>query len=305
MAVFSMYKKNERPAWTLDSPNLRDPFLDFILSRQAMNCTPATIEFYRYTAGVFLAWSEKQGITSPEQIKARHVRQYIAEMASGGKKDNTCHDHARAIRTLLRFWLDERYILEPVRFDMPKVAKERLPVLSSVQLQIILRACNVRDKAIILLMVDSGLRRSETINLNWGDVEIASGLLRVRLGKGKKDRSSVIGAVTRRALVRYRRTLSNSADDAPMFQTQEGKRFASDGFIQIFRRLTQRTGIYFSPHALRRTFVIMSLRNGMDVLHLQAMLGHVSLDMVDHYAQMVDDDILESHNRYSPIDNLK
>jgi integrase/recombinase XerD len=298
-----MFKKKLKPAWTLASL-LNESFLDFMLSRQAMNCTPATLDFYRYTAGVFLAWSEKQGITSPEQIKARHVRQYIAEMASGGKKDNTCHDHARAIRTLLRFWLKERHIPEPVDFEMPKVAKERLPVLTVEQLQITIKACNTRDKAIVLLMVDSGLRRKETIDLNWGDVDMQSGLLKVRLGKGKKDRSAVIGVISRRALLQYRRQLENVLASAPMFQTQEGKRFTSDGFIQIFHRLVKRTGIYCSPHALRRTFVIMSLRNGMDVLHLQAMLGHSSLDMVNRYAQMVDEDLLQAHGAYSPIDNL-
>ena len=300
-----MYKKKSRPSWTLDSPDLSDPFLDFILSRQAMNCARSTIEFYRYTAGVFLAWCERQEITSIDQIKSRHVRQYIAEMTSGGKKDNTCHDHARAIRTLLHFCLNEQYISESVQFEMPKVAKERLPVLTVEQLQIILKACNVRDKAIILLMVDSGLRRSETIKLQWGDVDIASGLMRVKQGKGKKDRSGVIGAVTRRALLKYRRTLDGSSDDRPVFQTQEGNQFTGDGFIQIFHRLVKRTGIYFSPHALRRTFAILSMRAGMGALHLQNMGGWSSLDMVNRYAQMIDDDLLDAHRLHSPIDNLK
>src|SRR5215216_1639720 len=260
-----MFKKKLQPAWTLTYPDLKDSFTDFILSRQAMNCSHATLEFYKYTAGVFLAWAEKQSVTNPTEVKARHVRQYLAEMASGGKKDTTVHDHARAIRTLIHFWEKENYISEPIEFQMPKLAKKRLPVVSADELQTILKACRVREKALLLLMVDSGLRRAETINLTWGDVDISSGLLRVRLGKGKKDRSAVIGAVTRRALLQYRRTLKNVSDNAPMFQTQEGGRFTSDGFIQIFHRLTARTGIYLSPHALRRTFVIMSLRNGMDV----------------------------------------
>lgn len=278
--------------------------MDFILSRQAMQCTPATLEWYRYTAGVFVVWVEKQGLTLPDQIKSRHIRQYIAELASGGKKDNTCHDHARAIRTLLRFWLKEKYIPELIEFEMPKVAKERLPVLTVDQLQIILKECNIRDKAIILVMADSGVRRAETIRLNWGDLDMNSGLLRIIRGKGKKDRSTVVGATARRALMKYRRELSNIRPDAPMFQTQEGERFTSDGFIQIFHRLTERTGIYISPHALRRTFAILSLRAGMDALHLQNMGGWTSLDMVNHYAQMVDEDLLQAHRSHSAIDNL-
>jgi integrase/recombinase XerD len=99
-------------------------------------------------------------------------------------------------------------------------------------------------------------------------------------------------------------------DNAPLIQTREGGRFSGDGLLQLFRRLSKKAGIPLSPHALRRTFVILSLRlpaqagAGMDVLHLQALLGHASLEMVQHYAQMVDDDLLESHRLYSPIDNL-
>jgi integrase/recombinase XerD len=152
-------------------------------------------------------------------------------------------------------------------------------------------------------MADSGLRRAEVIALNWSDVDMLSGLVRVRQGKGKKDRSAVIGAATRRALLAYKKTLEDR--DGVLFQTQTGKPFTPSGFIRIFARLTHATGIHVTAHALRRTFVILSLRNGMDVLHLQAMLGHSSLDMVQHYAQMVDDDLLQAHRQFSPVDNLK
>lgn len=66
------------------------------------------------------------------------------------------------------------------------------------QLKTIVSACNIRDRAIVLFMADSGLRKQETINLNWGDVAMHSGLVRVKQGKGKKDRSAVIGATVRR-----------------------------------------------------------------------------------------------------------
>lgn len=83
-----------------------------------------------------------------------------------------------------------------------------------------------------------------------------------------------------------------------------GGKFTGSGFLQIFKRLKRKTGITVNPHALRRTFVILSLRAGIDPLHLQALLGHARLDMVMYYAQMVDDDLLQAHRTYSPIDNL-
>ena len=286
----------------LASLSLVDAHTDFVLSRQAMNCTVATMEFYRYTAGVFVEWIESQGVTDPEQVSARHVRQYLAQLIDKGRKDTTLHAHARAIKTLLKFWHAEGYIPEQIRFDMPRLEKKRLPVLTVEHLQIVLKACNVRDRAIVMLMVDSGLRRGEVCRLNWDDVDMRTGLVHVLKGKGRKDRSAAIGARTRRMLLAYRRTIQDTT--GALFQTRSRKRITGSTLLLMFRRLSARTSIHITAHALRRTFTILSLRDGMDVLHLQAMLGHASLDMVNHYAQMEDIDLLEAHRQHSPVDKL-
>jgi site-specific recombinase XerD len=291
--------------WRLASVALADSYTDFILSRQAMNCSPGTLVFYKYSAGRFVLWLDSQGITAPDQIDARLVRQYLAKLAGEGKADTSLHGNARAIRTLLRFLNAEKYMPELVRFDMPKIAQKRLPVLSADELAKVLAAClSKRDKALILFIADSGLRRQEVILLKWGDIDMTSGLVVVKRGKGGKARSAVIGATTRRALLAYRRLLGNPADESPLFPSRYGLHFTGSGLLTIFCRLSKKTGIHVTPHALRRTFVILSLRAGMDVLHLQAMLGHSDLGMVFHYAQMVDDDLLQAHQAHSPVDNL-
>src|SRR5262245_28436584 len=120
--------------WNLASVALQDAYTDFMLSRQAKNVTPATLDFYQFTAGAFLSWLEGQNVTGPEQVTARHVRGYLALLIEQGKQDTTLHAHARAVRTLLRFWHFEGYAPSPIRFDMPKLAKKRLPVLTAEQL---------------------------------------------------------------------------------------------------------------------------------------------------------------------------
>ena len=202
-------KTKTTPRWTLASVALHDAYTDFILSRQAINATFATLQFYRRTAGVFLAWIEQQSVTTPAEVTARHVRGYLAGLADAGRADRTLHAHARAIKTLLRFRHKEKYISEPVYFDMPKIAKKRLPRLTAEQLRELLQACNFRDKAIVLLMADSGLRRGEVCALNWADVDIQTGAVLVHRGKGRKARVSRIGATTRRALLAYRRSLAD------------------------------------------------------------------------------------------------
>src|SRR5690349_19063535 len=110
MAVFFMSPTATQTKWTLASFALRDAHTDFTLSRQAMQCTPATLEFYKHTAGKFVSWLDERGVNSPQEVAARHVREYLAELTGNGKSDNTIHDHARAIKTLLRFWHAENYI---------------------------------------------------------------------------------------------------------------------------------------------------------------------------------------------------
>ena len=298
-------KTQVKVQWNLASFKIADAYTDFILSRQAMQCSPATMEFYRHTSGVFLTWFEERGATSPNELTARHVREYLAELAGRGLADKTVNAHARAIRTLAIFWHTEKYTDELIKFSMPKMAAKRLPVLTAEELNKVIAACeNPRDKAIVLFMADSGLRRAEVVALNWGDVDFQSGLVRVVRGKGGKARSAVIGAWTRRALLSYRRTLSNVTDEAPLFQARGGGRLTGTGLLLVYRRLSERTGIHVTPHAMRRTFCILSLRAGADVLHLKAELGHSGLEMVSHYAALESVDLIQSHKEHSPIDNL-
>ena len=152
-------------------------------------------------------------------------------------------------------------------------------------------------------MVDTGLRRAEVCALNWCDVDISSGLVRVVRGKGGKARSVVVGVTTRRALLAYRRRI-NPETDQPLFQTQRGGRMQCGGLRSTLHRLGERAGVHVSPHALRRTFATLSLRAGMNLLHLQGLMGHSTIEMTRRYVQMIDDDLLEAHRVHGPIDNF-
>jgi len=121
------------------------------------------------------------------------------------------------------------------------------------------------------------------------------------VSNGKKDRSVVIGTTTRWALLAYKRSQQETTS---AFPSRDGVRFTGSGLLRIFQRLSKRTGIPITPHALMRTFAILSLRNGMDVLHLQNRGVWEDLDMVQHYAQMVDEDLLQSHKAHSLVNNL-
>lgn len=300
--MFRETDENKKQA--LASYVLQNAYADFILSRQAMLCSQKTLNWYSFVLGRVIQWFIENGITTPQEIEARHVRAFLSRMAENSLADSYIHNNARAIRTLLTFFYNEKYITTPIIFKMPSIAEKRLLCLSVEDIQKLLEECQTpRDKIVILLMVDTGLRRAEVCALNWEDVDVSTGLVRVVRGKGGKARSVVVGVSTRRALLAYRTQL-NPKLDQPLFQTKEGGRFTNSGLRSLLLRVGDRAGVKITPHALRRTFATMSLRAGMNLLHLQGLLGHSTIEMTRRYVQMVDDDLLEAHKSHGPIDTF-
>jgi site-specific recombinase XerD len=281
---------------TPNTSPIRQALEDFLLSREAMRCTPATLEHYRYSAGAFITWLEMKNLTHPEEVTAAHVREWLAGMPKA--KDTTLHAKARGVRTMVRFWHAEKYLPEAVTFQMPRLEKKRLPSLTPEQFRKALKAApTARDRAILLLLVDSGIRRAEALALNWGDVNFQTGAVLIRKGKGNKARITAIGARTRRALIALRRGRKISDTD-PLFTTDEGMRLTAFGLRSMFVRLGKRAGFPISPHMLRRTCAVQSLTSGMDVITLQKFLGHADVSTTAIYCNLLPDDVLSEHQAH-------
>lgn len=210
----------------------------------------------------------------------------------------------------MQFLFSESYIEKPISFQMPSLEKKIFPALTELELtsvihscSLVTHSCSLRDKALVLLMVDSGLRLSEVANLKWGDINLDTGAIMVRHGKGAKDRVSFMGVNVRRILLRYGRTISMN-EKAPVFQRKNGQSLTLFGVEFIFRRLAKEFGVHVHPHMLRRTCATYSIRAGINLFHLQSLLGHSTLEMTRRYAQLVTTDIQEAHGLSGAIDNL-
>jgi site-specific recombinase XerD len=145
---------------------LEDAWTDFLLSRKAMLVADTTLRTYRYAEGKFVGWLSKK-VNSLDEIRAFHVRVFLSKLRDKNLCDHYTHCNARAIKTFLRFLYNENYIDEQITFQMPTVAKKWLPILSPSELEQVLNSCHSqRDKAIIMLLVDKGVRRAEACALN-------------------------------------------------------------------------------------------------------------------------------------------
>jgi integrase/recombinase XerC len=147
---------------------------------------------------------------------------------------------------------------------------------------------SVRDRALIETTYSSGLRLSELVGLNHGDVDAGAGLLRVR-GKGRRERLVPIGRAALDALRRYLGDSVRIADrDAPVFVGRGGRRLSGRTVQRVVRRRLGQVagGLGVSPHALRHSFASHLLDRGADLRAIQELLGHRSLSSTQIYTHV-------------------
>lgn len=161
----------------------------------------------------------------------------------------------------------------------------------------------LRDRAIILTLLDTGLRAGELCALTVGDLHVQSGRLAVIGGKGGKTRHVWLGANARPAVWRY---LQEREDDpaAPLFASATGAALTSSALRKRLVGIGHQADVPDAhPHRFRYTFAVQYLRNGGDVFTLQALLGHSSLKMVSYYLKLAQADVQQAHRRASPVDH--
>jgi site-specific recombinase XerD len=162
-----------------------------------------------------------------------------------------------------------------------------------------------RNKAIILIFLDTGLRASELRGMLLTDIDRERGRIRV-MGKGAKERVVRIGATAQKALWKY---LVYRPDNRfnEVWLTEEGKPMKTAGVQIMIRRIKERAGIQDdgSCHRFRHTFAINFLRIDRNPFNLQYLLGHSDLRMVKHYvAALGMEDALKAHEQASPADMI-
>jgi len=289
---------------------LAETFTLFELDAQSRGFTPATLRFYRQRLGLFLAYCTQEKVLYVDELTAVTIRAYLADMQRRGLSSAYVHSHARAIRTFCNFHVREELLdASPfAKVKMPRLEKKVLPALTGEGVQAILRACEYeRDKAIVLFLLDSGLRASELCALNVGDVD-ESGAVTVHNGKGQKGRIVYLGVKTRKQLHRYFLRERGGKPEAaePLFTSQRGgDRLTYWGLAQLLKRLRKASGVKgCAPHAFRRTMAIHSLRHGMNIYLLARMLGHADITVLRHYLDILQNDVQTAAKRSGVVDNL-
>ena len=252
------------------NPRTAEEYLHlFLRSRQAMEVSLGTLNFYRVKLGRFL--SELNANTAQRQDIERFLLQF--------KNPGNRHAYYRAIKTFYN-WRDETFSLpNPTKhMKAPIVPKLILPSLTREQVMTLInKVDNVRDRAIISLLTESGLRLSEATNIKPQDIDWDNRIIKVRV-KGQREAFATFGDMTDKYI---RDWLSQYHQGDNIWGLNKW------GIISMLRRLKKATGFPCNPHVFRRTFACLLRQAGLDTLTIKDLGRWESVTMVEHYTRSI------------------
>jgi len=249
----------------------------FMMSRRSMAVSPGTLDFYRIKIGRFLY--EVNADTSTRQ----DIEMFLLQFDNYGNR----HAYHRAIKTFYN-WRYETYDLpSPAKhLKAPRMEKLILPSLTRDQVnELLMMVDNVRDRAIITMFTESGLRLSELVNICPGDIDWQDQTIRV-LGKGRKEALAPLGKLTKKYL-KVLSTLDNTRELKDAITGENIWHLNKWGIVSMLRRLEKKSGYPCNPHVFRRTFACLLRKAGLDVMTIKDLGRWETLDMVQRYTRTV------------------
>lgn len=287
-----------------------------------------TISWYKEILTRYFTFLKSHGLLKPiDVLGGGELTEYIHYLQKSTKWPNskyikekgnlspfTIAGHVRAVKAFWGWLVEGGYIEKNrlVKFQIPKVPKPMVKILSSEQIKKLLSvidkhtAKGFRNYSIIMLLLDTGLRISELVGIKMVDLNIVKGLGKVT-GKGQKERVVSFSNRTRKELqkyIKYFRQESCSQESIYLFPEAGGGHISVNSIQQALRRLSEKAGlqdIKCHPHMFRHTFATMFLAKGGSDTVLKELMGHESFQTTQKYVHLQPQDLKKQHMKYSPV----
>ncbi len=272
-----------------------EDYLSYLVIERGM--AQNTIKAYRRDLIQFQNIMLSQDISDPFLVKLDNLYDYLGVLWQKDMASTTIARKLACIRGFYDFQQARGNIkANPAKKLDTVKRKQSLPqVLSEKEVDKLLEApkgdiLGLRDKAMLELLYATGMRVSEMLDLDIGDIELDGGFVRCR-GKGEKERIVPLGDIAKEALLEYlnysRPKLNKKRNDA-YFLNNRGDRLSRQGFWKIMKAYTKEVGITkeISPHTLRHSFATHLLKNGADLRTVQELLGHADIATTQIYTHL-------------------
>jgi integrase/recombinase XerC len=288
--------------------------------RNERNVSPHTLRNYLSDLSQFYQFLLEKGLclradgsVDVSKIDVYVMRAYLASLTKSRKKSSVGRKIA-ALRGFFRYLVaTDRIEKDPLLLIYSPKQEKPLPTFLSVDDAFrllggikIKTGLDVRDLAVIEVFYSTGIRVSELVGLNWADIDIHLGIVRV-IGKGSKERIVPIGKIAVEALEKYSHELRKKWNLAckgqtAVFLNNRGKRITTRSVARIVEKHLQRAGIAIKmgPHGLRHSFATHLLNSGADLRVIQELLGHASLSTTQRYTHLNLDQLTAIYDKAHP-----
>jgi site-specific recombinase XerD len=286
----------------------------FHAHQQAQNHSPKTIshytstfkDFHRYLVDAMQPASSASLTTEMLRGFGVWLRETPTRVWRGSTVRAVAGIHGR-LRDMRAFckWLEEEEVIERApKIALPKLPDEEFDILTPEQVQILFRCQHlasggeqaVRNRALIALMLDTGVRRSEVAGIELADIDFNDQLILVR-GKGKKERRVPYSTGVAELLDRWLSIRGN--DPGSLFWLN------SNGIYSLFQRIRKETGLPIHPHQLRHQAASYLVRNNADLHSVKRILGHASVTTTERYVTQDYADLRAKHAASSPFESIR
>jgi integrase/recombinase XerD len=309
--------------FTRQGPTLAALTDEYLEHQRVLNRTPAAIHSRANELKPFLSWTEERGLFYADRITRSILESYQrwtwAYRKKNGRPLGISSQRGRLGGVMSLFaWLCKRHVLEAnpaSEIELPRPEKHlTIEALSIREVETVLSQPNIgdplgiRDRAILELFYSTGIRRSEMVRLDVSDLNREKRLLRIRQGKGRKDRVVPVGLRCLRWVEKYledvRPLLMVRADERALFLSGYGEPFSPDvlGRKVVEYIAKAEIGRRGGAHLLRHTCATHLLEGGADIRYIQQLLGHEKLETTAIYTEVSIVQLQAVHARCHPAE---
>jgi integrase/recombinase XerD len=265
-----------------ESGDLYNAFINALVLAGAGN---GTIKLYSTAVKDFLDFINKD----PRKVTSEDLNKWISNLLNReGKVKGDEVEKRRAKSVTIRYYIIAvrrflKWLNVSVKPPIPKVRRKEVKALDESQIQKVLNTCKrTKDKLIIRLLLDTGLRANELLSVLVKDVDLENNMIRVRNTKNGEERVVFFTDETKQLLRKY---MKGKKLDEKLFD------ITYDALYRKLKRLGNKVEIELRPHILRHTFATLSLKRGINVITLQKLLGHKDIKTTQIYTHLVLDDL--------------
>ena len=286
----------------VDLIQIKEYFLKSILDQK--NYSKKTFENYNRDLNKFFKFLNDYKIKDIKKKTKETVRLYFLKQKNNNISNRTLGRYYSSLNSFFLYSIEHEYIdVNPLKFiDYPKYTKKIPEYIYDYQLEKLLNEktsenveIELRNKLIIHLLLDTGVRVSELVNIKVRDIDVEERIIKV-FGKGSKERFVFFTSKTKELLINYFIKRKEKAITDNLLINYKGEKLTERSVQKIIKLVGEKIGLDIHPHLLRHTFATDLLNKGADIRMIQELLGHENLDTTQIYTHVSNSRVKEVYD---------